>query len=185
MEEKKEECPWQLVSSQYLHRDPWLTVRRDHVILPNGRHIPSFYVLEYPTWVNTLAITREGRFVMVRQFRYGLGETSFELCAGVCEPTDPSPLVAAQRELLEETGYAGGEWSEYMQLSANATSMTNLTHCFLAMGVERVADQSLDPTECLTVHLLTFDEVKDLLRQGGIRQALMAAPLWKYMAERG
>ena len=183
MIQKEEEQAWQVVSSEYLHHDPWLTVRRDHVVLPNGRHIPSFYVLEYPEWVNTLAITREGHFVFVRQYRYGIGETSYELCAGVCEESDPSPLYAAKRELLEETGYGGGQWREYMQLSANATSMNNITHCFLATDVEPVSNQSLDPTECLTVQLFTFDEVSQLLREGGVKQALMAAPLWKYMAE--
>jgi hypothetical protein len=50
--------------------------------------------------------------------------------------------------------------------------------------VEKISEQHLEDTENLTVHLLSLQEVKDLLQQGSIRQALMAAPLWKYMAER-
>lgn len=180
---KKPEEAWEVLSSEYLSREPWFTARRDHVVLPNGNHIPSYYVLEYPDWVNTLAITREGQFVFIRQYRHGLQETSYELCAGMCEETDGSPLVSAQRELLEETGYGNGTWQEFMRISPNPGTHTNITHCFLATDVEKVSEQQLEATESLTVHLLSLQEVKELLRQGSIRQALMAAPLWKYMAE--
>lgn len=79
--EKKDEV-WQVVSSKYLFRRPWLTVRCDDMLLPNGNHIPEYYILEYPDWVNTIAITKEGKFVFVRQFRPGIGKQLYELCAG-------------------------------------------------------------------------------------------------------
>lgn len=179
--EKKNEA-WQVVSSKYLFRRPWLTVRCDDMLLPNGNHIPEYYILEYPDWVNTIAITKEGKFIFVRQFRPGIGRTLYELCAGVCEKEDASPMVSAQRELLEETGYGNGEWQEFMVVSANPGTHTNLTHCFLATNVEPVDVQHLEDTEVLTVHLLTLDEVKQLLQDNAVLQALHAAPLWKYMA---
>lgn len=83
MEEK--EKAWKTVSSKYLFRRPWLTVRCEDMLLPNGNHIPEYYILEYPDWVNTIAITKDGKFVFVRQYRPGLGRTSYELCAGVCD----------------------------------------------------------------------------------------------------
>ena len=92
--------------------------------------------------------------------------------------------VSAQRELLEETGYGNGVWKEFMQISPNPSTHTNITYCFLTTDVEKISEQQLEDTENLTVHLLSLQEVKELLQQGSIRQALMAAPLWKYMAER-
>lgn len=181
MEEKDK--VWKTVSSKYLFRRPWLTIRCEDMLLPNGNHIPEYYILEYPDWVNTIAITTEGKFVFVRQYRPALGRISYELCAGVCEKEDSSPMVSAQRELLEETGYGKGEWKEFMVLSANPSTHTNLTYCFLATGVEKVDNQHLEATEDLSVHLLTLDEVKQLLVKGEIVQALHAAPLWKYIAE--
>ena len=83
MEEKNK--AWKTVSSKYLFRRPWLTVRCEDMLLPNGNHIPEYYILEYPDWVNTIAITKEGKFVFVRQYRPGIGRTCYELCAGVCE----------------------------------------------------------------------------------------------------
>ena len=181
MEEK--EKAWKTVSSKYLFRRPWLTVRCEDMLLPNGNHIPEYYILEYPDWVNTIAITKDGKFVFVRQYRPGLGRTSYELCAGVCDKEDASPLVSAQRELWEETGYGKGNWREYMVISANPSTHTNLTHCFLATDVEPIDHQHLEDTEDLSVHLLTFEEVKQLLENNEIMQSLNAAPLWKYVAE--
>lgn len=71
-----------------------------------------------------------------------------------------------------------------MTISANTSTMTNLCHCFIATDVEPISTQHLEETEDISIHLLTADEVFDLLRKDQIRQALMAAPLWKYFAER-
>lgn len=173
---------WEILQSGYLIKRPWLTARRDRVRLPNGVINDEYYVLEYPDWVNVIAITKEGDFLMERQYRHGLQWTGYELCAGVCEAGE-DPLESARRELYEETGYAGGEWVKHMTISANTSTMTNLCHCFVATGVERVSGQHLEETEDISVHLLSVDEVRRLLTGNEIRQALMAAPLWKYFAE--
>ena len=174
---------WRVLHSEYLARKPWFTVRHESLALPDGRTIPDYYVFEYPEWVNITAIDREGRFVMIDQYRHGLGETSYEIPAGVVEPSDASLLDAARRELREETGYGGGEWRLLTSISANPATQNNLTHCFLATGVERIGEQQLDATEDIRVHLFSRDEMRELLRTDRIRQALMAAPLWRYFAE--
>lgn len=176
---------WKVLTSEYLARKPWFTVRHESLELPDGRRVPDYYVFEYPDWINVTAITRDGRFVLIDQYRHGLGETSYEIPAGVAEPSDASMLAAAQRELAEETGYGGGEWRLLTTLAPNPSTQNNLTHCFLATGVERLGEQHLDATEDLRVHLMTRAEVLELLRTDRIRQALMAAPLWRYFCENG
>ena len=172
---------WKTLSSEYLIQRPWLTARRDSVELPDGRVHPEYYVLEYPAWVNVIAVTPENRFVMIEQYRHGLGDVFIELVAGVVEDGE-EPQAAARRELLEEAGYAGGDWELLTVLSQNPSTTTNLTYCYLARGVVKVADQHLDTTEDIAVHLLTEVEVRDLLARDAIKQSLMAAPLWKYLA---
>ena len=49
---------WEIIESEYLIRRPWLTARRDRVKLPTGVEIPEYYILEYPDWVNVIAITK-------------------------------------------------------------------------------------------------------------------------------
>lgn len=178
-----EDGKWETVSSEYLFRRPWLTVRKDAVRLPDGRINPEFYVLEYPDWVNIIAIDENGQYVMERQFRYGLGKTCYEIAAGVIEKGE-TPLEAAKRELSEETGYEGGEWTLLMQLSGNPSTTNNITHCFLATGVKKTKAQHLDSTEDLEVCLVSESDVRDLLEHDQIRQALMAAPLWKHFSQK-
>lgn len=174
---------WKILKSEYLHKEPWLTVRHDSYELPDGRVIPDYYIMEYPDWVNIIAVTKDKKFVFVSQYRPGLAQTNYELCAGVSEKSDESMEVSARRELEEETGYVGGRWQEYMVISANPSTTNNLTHCFVAEDVEPLGTVHQDATEDVKVHLLTLEEVKELLKEGDIKQATHLAPLWKYMAE--
>ncbi|MDE6779259.1 MAG: NUDIX hydrolase [Alistipes sp.] len=178
-----EHRPWQVLDSEYVAREAWFTVRRERCRLPDGRTVPRYFVFEYPEWVNVIARTKDGLFVMIDQYRHGLGRTSYELAAGVADPTDESMEAAARRELMEETGFGGGKWRKLMSVCANPATQTNMTHCFVAEGVERQGVSRPDDTEDLRTHLMTREEVLTLLRDGGIVQALHAAPLWRYFAE--
>ncbi len=171
--------PWVTLGSEYLVRRPWLTARRDRVRLANGTVNDEYYVLEYPDWVNVIAVTADGKFIMIKQYRHGITGTSYEICAGCCERGE-APEQAARRELLEETGYGGGEWQRLLVIAPNASSMNNYTHCYLAVGVKKISEIHLDPTEELEMFLLDGDEVFDLLQSGQIVQATMVAPMWKY-----
>ena len=169
MEKQKIEN-WKVLRSEYIAREPWFTARRDEVQLPNGNVIPAYYVLEYPAWICVIALTKEGGMIMERQYRHGIGRVDYELCAGVVDPTDASPLEAAKRELLEETGFGNGEWQSYMIISASP-------------GVEKVMERHLEPTEDIVVEVLRPEQVRTLLLKNEIIQATHAAPLWKYFAE--
>ena len=174
---------WTILRSDYVLREPWLTVRRDHVRQPNGVEIPDYWVLEYPEWVNVIAITTDGKFVMERQYRHAMGFTAYEICAGTAERGE-APLEAARRELSEETGYEGGEWEKFVTTSPNGTSMTNMTHTYIARNVARTRDAHQEPTEDIDVVLMDEEEVLHLLATQQIVQATMVAPLWKFFYER-
>ena len=175
---------WNVLSSEYLLRNgAWCTVRRDTVQLPTGVVIPEWYIFEFPSWANVIAITKDGKMILVSQYRHGLGQTNYELSAGMVDPTDDSPMVGAKRELEEETGYGGGRWSLYMTTSANPSNHNNLNYTFLAEDVELVTERHPETSEDLEVHLFTKAEVRELLERGEMIQAMHAAPLWRYFAE--
>ena len=92
-----------------------------------------------------------GRVRHDSQYRHALGETRYELVAGTCEEGDTAEQ-SARRELLEETGYAGGVWRRYMVTSPNPTNHTNRVYTFLAESVERVAEQHTEAGEDIKVH---------------------------------
>ena len=162
LKENNQDRKWTILESEYLIKRPWLTARKDHVLLPTGVENKEYYILEYPDWVNVIAITKDGRFLMERQYRHGIQLTCYEICAGVCEANE-TPLESIKRELHEETGYGGG-------------------NCFLATEVEPVGDRHPEAKEDISIELLTLGEVRTLLLTDQIKQSLMAAPLWKYFA---
>lgn len=101
MEEKDMKCTTR--SSEYIIRRPWLTARKDIVVHPDGRVQPEYYVLEYPDFINVIAITTDGRVIMEQQWRQAVGEVSLEIPAGVVEKGE-SPLQAAKREARRRDG---------------------------------------------------------------------------------
>lgn len=183
MENDKEERKWKVLRSEYLFRRPWLTVRRERIACPAEARFPNITCWNIPIGsIRSPAHARENSFSCVSTGGDSTGLASS--CApGVRDPQDATPEAAARRELLEETGFGGGQWSELMVVSANPSTQTNLTHCFVATDVERISEQHLESTEDLTVHLLTPEQVRDLLLGDRIKQALHAAPLWRYFAE--
>ena len=174
---------WTLIESSYLFKHKYLTVRKDKVVTQRGVIIPDYFVIENPNWINVIAITEDGLFVMEEQYRHGLGIIEYELCAGMIDD-DETPLEAAKRELKEETGYGGGDWQLFMRSSPNPSSMNNVNYTFLATGVKKLFKQELDKRECINVTLMTKKEVKSLLNDDKITEGIMQAPLWKYFANK-
>jgi 8-oxo-dGTP pyrophosphatase MutT (NUDIX family) len=162
---------WKVLESTYLHREPWLTIRKDKCELPNGKIVPTFYVNEYDEWANAFALTKEGKVVMVRQYRHGIQSVETELPGGVVEEGE-DVQEGMERELLEETGYRF-ETIEYLgKISANPSTTNNFMHMFLATGGEKIAEQHLDDTEDVDVLLMSIDEVKQLVRENKMMQSL-------------
>jgi ADP-ribose pyrophosphatase YjhB (NUDIX family) len=174
---------WRVLSSEYVAREPWYTVRVDRVQLPSGTVIPKYWISEYPPWVNVVAVTNDDRVVLIRQYRHGIGAVHFEIPAGTTDPGDTSLESAARRELLEETGYSGGTWSPLMTVSANPALQNNLTYTFLAEGVT-AGTATPDASEDIRVHLVSPGEVEALIDDGAFVQALHTAPLLKYLLQR-
>ena len=183
MMENPKNRKWKVLTSEYLARKPWFTVRHESLELPDGRRIPDYYVFEYPDWINVTAVTRDGRFVLIDQPARGRGKPCIKFPPGPPGRGDPPRRTAGGGKRREERGAGGGQGRRRPPLGATPATQNNLTYCYLATGVEPLGEQRLDPTEDLRVHLLTREEVLKLLRTDRIRQALMAAPLWRYFGE--
>ena len=169
---------WKILKSQYIVKDRWLTVRADTCELPSSNVIAPYYVFEYPTWINVVALTTREDVVLVRLYRHGIGQTVLELPSGGVETSDESVLSTAKRELLEETGYGGGEFVETGRLSPNSANHTNVVHSFLATGVEKVSEPIWDETERVEIVLMPLAEAVQLARGNKFFQALHVGSLF-------
>lgn len=178
------ELKWQVLSSEYIHKGPWATLRTDRCLMPDGRIVSSYYVLEYPDWANAVALTEDNKIIMVRQYRHAAGVVSLEIPGGVIEPGE-LPEVGMKRELLEETGYQFDELEPLCKLRANPSTGNNITHCYLASGGKKVQGQHLDEQEQIEVEEYTIEEVKQLLADNKITQALHVSTLFYALLKLG
>lgn len=166
---------WKILSSEYLFNDLWFKVRKDKCVTPQGKIVDPYYVYEFPTWVTAVAITEEGKVVLERQYRHALGETCIEIPGGCVDDTDTNLEEAIKRELLEETGYAFSSYEYLGKISANPSTNSNLMHMFLAKGGKKVANQELDHNEEIEIELVSIGELKQLLKENKIVQAMHAS----------
>jgi 8-oxo-dGTP pyrophosphatase MutT (NUDIX family) len=146
--------PWLVQRSTMLLERRWLKLREDRVTLPGRTEAFDFHVMEMPDWVAVIAVTEDARVLFVDQYRHGCRGVSRELPAGVIEPGE-EPIAAAQRELLEETGYAQGDFQPLIALLPEPNRCTTRAHFFFAQGVRWVGEQEPDATE--QIHVVQVD----------------------------
>ncbi len=175
---------WETLSSEYLVQAPWAVLRKDVCRMPNGHIVPEYYVLEYPDWVNMVALTAENEFVLVKQYRHGVKQDVLEVPGGVIDPGEDAPS-AARRELLEETGYRFDTIEEISTLFPNPATANNRTYTYLLTGGVKVQEQALDEQEEIDVILANPEELKQLLFDNRFGQALHTAALFYALVKLG
>lgn len=175
---------WKLLNSEYIHKGPWATLRADKCQMPNGHIVEKYFVLEYPDWANAVAITEDNKVLMVRQYRHAAGIVSLEIPGGVVEVNE-KPEEGMRRELLEETGYKFDNVELICTVYANPSTGNNKTFCYLATGGVKVQEQELDDQEELVIEEYTIDEVKQLLADNKIAQALHCTALFYALGKMG
>lgn len=145
-------------------------VRSDSAVSPRTGEEHDFVVLESVDWVAVVALTEDGRLVLVRQFRHGLREVTLELPGGLVD-AGMTPEQAARTELRQETGYGGGEWTELGRLAPLPAVFTNHVHVFLARGVRLQGDPQPDPGEDIVTELVAVEDARQMVVRGEIVHA--------------
>ncbi|HVF11829.1 MAG TPA: NUDIX hydrolase [Actinomycetota bacterium] len=174
---------WRIESSEYIEQDRWFTLRRDRVLLPSGKRIDGYPVIESPAWVTVVAVTGDDEIVLIRQYRHALGQVGLELPGGFVD--DEEPIAAGQRELSEETGYGGGEWTLLQTVAPNPAILNNWNHWVLGEGVEKVDEASPDDSEDLVLDLRPRSQIMNLISSGEIHHALHVGALLKFILATG
>ena len=169
---------WKTIKSEYLFKDLWFTVRRDTCERADGRIIYPYYVYEFPEWVTAVALTKDGKIIMEKQYRHAAGMTMYEIPGGCVDDTDANYEEAIARELREETGYEFESFEYLGKVSANPSTNNNWMHMFLARGGVIRSDQDLDHNEEIEIHLMSRGEVEELLKTNQIYQAMHATTLF-------
>ncbi|NEU72195.1 NUDIX hydrolase [Hassallia byssoidea VB512170] len=169
---------WQVIGSTTTYEDAWLKVQSDRCLTRSGKLIEPYHVLQYPSWVNVVALTSNAEILLIRQYRHGVAKILMELPSGAVERSDQNPEAAIRREVMEETGFSGGEFFQLGCTYANPANQNNLVWSFLAVGVQPTHELKLDFNEEIEVVREDFKEFLKLVWQGNIQlQGLHVAAL--------
>ncbi|MCW5917195.1 MAG: NUDIX hydrolase [Ferruginibacter sp.] len=168
---------YQILSSEYISKHRYFTARKDGYQTPSGKVVDPYFVVELPVSVCALALTAEREGVLVKQYRYPIGEELLEIPGGFVDPGE-QPGQAIIRELLEETGYEFESIHYLGNTCANPGVLNNYTHMYLALDGKKVGRQSLDDNEEIEVHLVPLTKLKSMLQQNEIKQSMHALCLF-------
>jgi ADP-ribose pyrophosphatase len=160
---------WKTLSRRViLDYSKFLVVEEHAVELPDGRIIHDWPWVITPDFVNVVAVTNDGMYVCFRQTKYAIEGTSLAAVGGFLEPGE-SPLAAAQRELLEETGYEAAEWIDLGYYRTDANRGVGMAYFFLARQARRVGEPDADDLEEQELLLLTRRQVEAALDAGDFK----------------
>lgn len=185
MADDRTDLDWELLDTVY-EPDAGLILfekRIDYMRNPRNDQVFERLVLESVDWVNMVAIDTQGRSVMIRQYRFGVGYATLETPGGMVDPGEDSKQ-AAVRELLEETGYASDKWTYLGAVEPNPAFHNHLCHHWLAEDAYLADAQALGDGEMIRVELMSEDEVRAAVVNGELKHALALSalarvyPLW-------
>ncbi len=160
--------PWRIKSSEVKYQNPWIHVREDKVIRPDGKD-GIFGVVEMTSGVSVLPIDEDGTVYLTEEYRYGIKQRSVEAASGGIEKGE-TPLEAAKRELEEEVGVRAEEWIEMGLINPFTSIVVSPQTLYVAKKLTWTATNP-EGTEQIRVIKTTFDEALQMVKDGKITHA--------------
>jgi 8-oxo-dGTP pyrophosphatase MutT (NUDIX family) len=169
--------PWITKTTRVAYENPWIRVREDEVIRPDGK--PGIYgVVEMRPSVGVVAINDDDEVVLVGQWRYSLGRYSWEIPRGGSHPGETDMVQTARRELLEEAGVVAERWQRLGSVDNGNGVAHDVQTLYLATGLA-LSNTNHDPEEKIAVAWRPFSEVFEMAMDERITEVCSVAAILK------
>jgi len=172
---------WKVHSTKEILHTPIFKVHVDNSECPRTGRRGDFYKFKFGNWVNIVAMTSKDEMVMIRQFRHGSRKWELEIPGGLIDLTDVDPVFAGQRELLEETGYKGGNARIIGSVCPNPALQGNICYTVFVDGASKASATAMDDFEDIETILVPVRKVKGLVMDGKIKHGLVLNALMFYL----
>jgi 8-oxo-dGTP pyrophosphatase MutT (NUDIX family) len=178
---KNKSKPWKIHSTKEILHTPIFKVHVDNSECPRTGRRGNFYKFKFGNWVNIVAVTGKNEIVMIRQFRHGNRKWELEIPGGLIDSTDPDPAFAGQRELLEETGYSGGNARIIGSVCPNPALQDNICYTVFVDNAVKASESAMDDFEDIETILVPVQKVSRLIKDQKIRHGLVLNALHFYL----
>ena len=157
------------ISSEDIFDGTLLHVKRDKVLLPNGNESVREWI-KHPGASSVIPLLPDGRVILVRQYRYPVGQVTLEVPAGKLDVEGEDPLECAVRELSEETGYTAETFTKLTTIATTVGFSDELIHLYMAEGLQP-GKQHTDDDEFINVVKVPLAEAVKMAEDGRIIDA--------------
>lgn len=168
---------WKTLGTKQIFGNRIFGFREDTVKSPKTDNTHPVWVMDAPTWVNIIPITKEKKVIMIKQYRFGSQEISLEIPGGMVDAGEDAQS-AATREMKEETGYDSEEVHTIGKISPNPALMSNHTYSYVAYNVKKTGDQQLDNMEDIEVLEVDLNQIPTLITNGEIDHSLVVSAFY-------
>ena len=168
---------WKTLETKQIFGNKFFGFREDTVESPKTDNTHPVWVMDAPTWVNVIPITKDQKVVMIKQYRFGSQEISLEIPGGMVDAGE-EVFSAAIREMKEETGYDSKEVRQIGKISPNPALMSNNNYSYVAYNVEKTGDQQLDNMEDIEVLEVGLNQIPKLINNGEINHSLVISAFY-------
>jgi len=173
----KRGSPWKTLSSYVAYQNPWIRVREDEVIRPDGNR-GIYGVVEIKPSVGIVAINERDEIVLVGQWRYTVNRHSLEIPRGGSHVGETDMLSVAKRELAEEAGVLAENWQHLGAVDVCNGVTDDVQTLFLATQLSPT-EMKLDPEEDIVVEWHPVSTVVEMVLDGRITEVCSAAAILK------